>query len=283
LGRRIKRSVPKKTAERSDKNTERSDHNVGRSERVSTLNKAQNGTRGKKPENTGKKTNTNTRPGNARPGNRNARGNKGGVGGPKGNRHAAGNKGGIGGPVRNKHALRTGEFETIFFDEIISEKEKALLEADYDKYALQYLLIDTLTMREKRILARIKQIEETLGGMVFDAVTKTKGEQTTRFKNRNKDGDEWDGNEMILGQDNSTHRVKPVIKRVMELEDALTRVQARKQNAIAQLHRMEMDDERLSIDHERLDLYKQRISGQIDLDALIGDDDWEQDLEDDIR
>jgi uncharacterized protein YjcR len=43
------------------------------------------------------------------------KGNKGNKGGPKGNQYAKGNKGGPGGPLRNKHALKTGEFETIFF------------------------------------------------------------------------------------------------------------------------------------------------------------------------
>ena len=223
------------------------------------------------------KTNTNTQQNKARHGNQNAKGNKGGVGGPKGNQYAAGNKGGKGGPRRNKHALTTGEHETIFFNifftaDILDEEERRLLNVDYDKYILQCLLLDTLTIREKRILKRIRDTEITPGGMVFDSVTKTKGSGCTHTLNRNKGGDERSENEMTISQDNSSHIAKPAIKRVMELEDALTRVQARKQAAIGQLHRMEMDDKRLLMDKDKLKLFKQRISGRIDLDELLDEE-----------
>ncbi len=140
------------------------------------------------------------------------------------------------------------------------------------------MLIQDLTLREFKIKRDIKEIENTPGVMVFESVTKNKGSQTTKFKNRNKDGVERDGKNMEHTTDNTTHSVKPVIKRVMELQDVLTRVQGKKQTAIAQLHRMEHDDKRLIMDQSKLELYKQRVSGRLDLDTLFGDDDFGLDI-----
>lgn len=270
----------KKNTERSKQDTERSDKN----RKKPSIKYSDKKVSGEKPDKADSKTDTNSPSPFARYGNQNAKGNKGGPGGPVGNQYAVGNRGGLGGPIRNKKALKTGEFETVFFTaDILDDEERALLDADYDKYIMQYLLIDTLNIREKRILKRIKEVENTPGGMVYESVTKNKGTQATKFVNRNKDGEQWDGNDMILSQDNSAHVAKPVLKRVMELEDALTRVQGRKQAAIAQLHRMEMDDERLSIDYAKLEIYKQRISGRVDLDALFDADEFGLDLELDLE
>ena len=205
------------------------------------------------------------------------------VGAPPGNQNAAGNRGGKGGPIRNKHALKTREFETIFWTaDILDEEEKSLLDADYDKYLLQYLLIDTLNIREKRILQDIKKLKTTDGGMVFDSVTKNKTTTTTQYTKRDAEGEETPGSSNTVTEDGSSHIAVPILKRIMELEEALTRVQGKKQRAIEVLHKMEMDDEKLAIDHVKLKLYKQRITGQINLDELIDNDDFGEDLDIDL-
>jgi len=252
-------TAPKKNKKRSKRNTERSKHIE---KKHTSKVPGENPGRGASADG---ESETNTQSPYARPGNRNA----------------VGNRGGPGGPIRNKHALRSGEYESIFFTaDIMDEEERALLDADYDKYVQQYLLIDTLTIREKRILQRIKSVKEAAAktGMVPDSATIIKGKEKTSYTNRDKDGKEKPGTDMNTTRDNSSVVSKSVIKRIMELEDALTRVQARKQAAIVHLHRMERDDERLMLDHSKLEIYKQRISGKIDLDDLIGDDDLEDDL-----
>ena len=108
---------------------------------------------------------------------------------------------------------------------------------------------------------------------MFDSVTKTKGKLTTAYIKRNKDGSESPGSSNTVTEDNSSHVAQPEIERRMQLEESLTRVQGRLQRAIEVLHKMELDDERLAIDQEKLDLQKQRIMGQFDLDAMIDDDD----------
>lgn len=49
---------------------------------------------------------------------------------------------------------------------------------------------------------------------------------------------------------------------IQNIEDALTRVQARKQAAIDALHRYGVDDARLEIEMKRLDLAEMKLTGQ---------------------
>ena len=183
-----------------------------------------------------------------------------------GNQNAKGNRGGKGGPIRNKHAVKTHEYETIFWTaDIIDDEERDLLNADYNKYVVQYLLVDTLKIREKRILQRIQELQSNINGMTFDSVTKTKNKTDTTYKKK--------GSSVTVEEDNISHVAIPNLKRIMELEEVLTRVQGKLQRAIEVLHRMEIEDKKLAIDLEKLELYKQRITGQIDLDELLDDDD----------
>ena len=187
-----------------------------------------------------------------------------------GNKNAVGGKGGNGGPPKNKKALKTGEYETIFFTpDIFDEEEIAILDIEVNKYDEQSRLIKTLRIREKRMLVRIATLKNTDGGMVFDSVTKNKATTTTAYIKA--DGEPGSSNKVT--EDSSSHTAVPVLAEIMKIEEALTRVQARLQRAIEVWHKMELEDEKLTIDHAKLELYRQRITGQVDLDELIGDDD----------
>ena len=202
-------------------------------------------------------------------------------GGQPGNNNAAGNKGGIGAPLRNKHAIKTHEYATVFFTaDIIDEEERQLLNADYDKYLQQLILIDTLKIREKRIFQDIRELRQTPGGMIFDSVTKNKGTTKTQYMKRDKEGKETPGSSNVVSDDTSSHVAQPVSLRIMKLEEVLNRVQSNLQKAIAAWHKMEQDDEYLIMDKKKLLLQKQKIMGQYDLDAMIDDDDL--DLEGDL-
>ena len=76
-----------------------------------------------------------------------------------------------------------------------------------------------------------------------------------------------------------------ILGQIQRIEDALTRVQARKQAAIDSLHRYSIDDARLEIELKRLDLAARKLGGQDEecneddgfLDALKGSvpEDWD--------
>ena len=62
---------------------------------------------------------------------------------------------------------------------------------------------------------------------------------------------------------------RATLGQIQNIEDALTRVQARKQAAIDSLHRYGVDDARLEIELMRLDLQALKLGGQ---EAEIEDD-----------
>ena len=114
--------------------------------------------------------------------------------------------------------------------------------------------------------------------MLIDSITKQKGTTTTAKTNRNKSGDTWQGDTETESVDTATQIATPEIERRMKLEEALTRVQGRLQKAIETWHKMEMDAEKLAIDQAKLEIQRQRLIGQVDLDDLTDADDLGLDL-----
>lgn len=158
-------------------------------------------------------------------------------GAPPGNQNAVGNKGGAA-PPGNKNAVTTGEFETLLFD-CLEPEERRLAEAvpaDKEKLLLQE--IQLLTVRERRMLQRIENLRQS----EFATVKKKTGTEKDKWTDLNED-------HATLGQ-------------IQHIEDALTRVQARKQAAIDSLHRYGVDDARLEIELMKLDLAALKVGGQ---------------------
>ena len=78
-----------------------------------------------------------------------------------GNKNALGNKGGTGAEIGNKNAVTTGEYENIYKD-VLDEDELDLYE-NYQVDDVEQLLMEEykiLTIREKRMLKRIKKLNE---------------------------------------------------------------------------------------------------------------------------
>jgi uncharacterized protein YjcR len=177
-------------------------------------------------------------------------------GGQPGNRNAEGNKGGSA-PKQNKNAVKTGEFETLFFD-TLDEEEKALLglvQPDKERLILQE--IQLLTVRERRMLKRIDNLRK-LENSASEALDGEDGKipsgmsvvkYSTGFeKGKLTDLREYGG---ILGQ-------------IQAIEDALTRVQARRQRAIESLHKFGYDDAHLELEAMRFELELAKQDGTED-------------------
>jgi len=176
-------------------------------------------------------------------------------GAPLGNRNAVGNKGGAA-PPGNKNAVTTGEFETLLFDCLDQEERQlaAAVLADKEKLLLQEIRL--LTVREHRMLKRIKAIGESIeilgNGEVAEGMTMVSRKSGIE-KGKETDLKEYHGK---LGQ-------------IQSIEDALTRVQARKQAAIDSLHRYGVDDVRLEIEMMKAELSSLKFGGQ---DTEVEDD-----------
>lgn len=177
-------------------------------------------------------------------------------GGQPGNRNAEGNKGGSA-PKRNKNAVKTGEFETLFFDTLEPEEMRLIGMVQPDKEQLLLQEIQLLTVRERRMLKRIdslRVLEDTTEYIEGDETGKLPpGMSVTKYSTGFDKGKltglkEYEG---ILGQ-------------IQAIEDALTRVQARRQRAIEALHKFGYDDARLELEAMKLELEltKQDGSGE---------------------
>lgn len=167
-------------------------------------------------------------------------------GGQPGNRNAVGH-GGIG-PPGNKNAVTTGEFETLLFDCLAPDEKRLVQAVPNDKELLLLQEIKLLTIRERRMLKRIDDLKKAAADQDKE---KAEGMTAVKWKdgcgaNGPVDITEYEG---VLGQ-------------ILSVEDALTRVQARKQKAIDSLHRFGFDDARLELEVMRLDLAALKLGGQ---------------------
>lgn len=173
-------------------------------------------------------------------------------GGQPGNQNAVGHGGT--GPPGNKNAVTTGEFETLFFDCLDPEEKELAAAVPQDKEQLLLQEIQLLTVRERRMLKRIENLRQAEGtsetasryGIAVPPGMTVTGHKAGIEKGKITDLGEYKG---TLGQ-------------IQNIEDALTRVQARKQVAIDSLHRYGVDDAKLEIELMRLDLQALKLGGQ---------------------
>jgi uncharacterized protein YjcR len=171
-------------------------------------------------------------------------------GGQPGNKNAVGNKGGAP-PKENKNAVKTGEFETLFFDALEEDEKKLIGMVQLDKEQLLLQEIQLLTVRERRMLKRIEDIKQAAADQI-----ESDAPGMTAVKYR-------------IGIDENTTEYTGILGQIQAVEDALTRVQARKQKAIDSLHRYGYDDARLELEVMRLEL---EIMKQDNPDQEIEDD-----------
>lgn len=194
-------------------------------------------------------------------GNKNALGNKGGA--PKGNKNAKGNRGGKGGPYGNKKAVRTGEFESIWFDTLEDDEQELLDEIDTDPIVQADEAIALLSIRERRMLQRIKKLTDGLTENQRRVL-----QQLKTIKDVIEIHDEKSGqtkklpitrNEMVEAEiEETTYRV---IDDILKLEEALTRVQDKKLKAIELKNRLIAVDEEKQIRTAILQIELQKAQG----------------------
>lgn len=177
-------------------------------------------------------------------------------GGQPGNKNAAGNSGGAA-PKQNKNAVTTGEFETLLFDCLDPEERQLAQTVPEDKTQLLLQEIQLLTVRECRMLKRIELLRKSAdekGTVVYgDGGMTAVSHKTDIEKSNFTDLFEYKGK---LGQ-------------IQSIEDALTRVQARKQRAIEALHKFGYDDARLELETMKIEMTALKLGGQ---DTEVEDD-----------
>jgi uncharacterized protein YjcR len=187
-------------------------------------------------------------------GNKNAVGNKGGA--PRGNQNAKGNRGGKGGPPGNKKAVTTGEHESIWFDTLDEDEQELLGEIDTDPIAQADEAITLLSIRERRMLVRIKRLTNGLSESQRRVLHQLKS-----IKDVIEVHDEKSGitkkvptvrNEMVESEiEETTYRA---IDDILKLEEALTRVQDKKLKAIELKNRLQDEERQVRIEKLKFEL-----------------------------
>lgn len=124
----------------------------------------------------------------------------------KGNQNAKSNKGGHA-PPKNKNAITTGEYEKIYTD-VLTEEEKELFKnykiSDIDNLLMEEYMAEykLLTIREVRMLRRIRKLEKTDKDMTIGHIRK-----------KNSDG-----------AIETVTEAEATVDKIQRIEDGLTRV-----------------------------------------------------------
>lgn len=139
----------------------------------------------------------------------------------QGNKNALGNKGGHG-TDNNKNAVVTGEYENIYKD-VLDEEELTLYEQIKTDDREQLLIEDykILTIREKRMLTRIKELKQRGKDMTINFIRNKKSKSET---------------ETITD-------AEPTLNMIQRIEDGLTRVQEAKRKCLESLEKINSNEE----------------------------------------
>jgi len=126
-----------------------------------------------------------------------------------------------GAPKGNKNALKTGERETIWLDQLADEEKALYTYVTTDKLKALDEEIRLITIRERRMLQRIGNLRKHDMTVIetVSAQGTEKGQET----------------------DLLTEKRQATLGQIQAIEDALTRVQAQKARLIEAKHKIEMD------------------------------------------
>lgn len=192
-------------------------------------------------------------------GNKNARGNKGGKA-PPGNQNAKGNKGGAA-PKGNKNAVTTGEYETIMWD-FLDDDEKELFESiETDPLYQIDITIRELSIRQRRMMKRIKRIEDGLTERQRRVLQELKDMKDIHVVEKNgvQVKVPVKTSALVVTQIEETEFKK--IDDILSLEEALTRVTDKLLKAIKQKSDMEsgIDEKALKLEKMRVEIEKTKV------------------------
>lgn len=176
----------------------------------------------------------------------NAKGNVTNQGGaPFGNQNAIGNKGNsrASPPVGNKNALKTGEYETIFY-ETLSDEEKGIYSSlnDDPSFVLSEE-IRLLKIRQFRMMKRIQQAEAGLNDEEVERLQQLRKIKTPIEKN----GKKLEIKREVMQDVQVTRKTYRKIDNILSLEEALTRISNNLTKTIKLFNELELQAERTKI------------------------------------
>ncbi|EME7107756.1 small subunit of terminase [Enterococcus faecium] len=169
--------------------------------------------------------------------------NQGGA--PLGNQNAKGNKGNsrASPPVGNKNALKTGEYETIFF-ETLSDEEKDIYSSlnDDPSFALSEE-IRLLKIRQLRMMKRIQQAEAGLNDEEVERLQQLRNIKTPL----DVGGKKLEIKREVMQDVQITRKTRRKIDDILSIEDSLTRISNQLSRAIKQLSELSVQGKRAAL------------------------------------
>lgn len=164
--------------------------------------------------------------------------NQGGA--PIGNQNAKGNKGNsrASPPVGNKNALKTGEYETIFYKTLSDEEKDIYSNLNNDPSFVLSEEIRLLKIRQLRMMKRIKEAESGLNDEEIDRL-----QQLRKIKTPiEKDGRKLEIKREVMQDVQVSRKIHRKIDDILSIEDSLTRISNQLAKAIKQMNELYITD-----------------------------------------
>lgn len=161
-------------------------------------------------------------------------------GAPFGNQNAKGNKGNsrASPPVGNKNALKTGEYETIFYETLSDEEKDIYSNLNNDPSFVLSEEIRLLKIRQLRMMKRIQQAEAGLNDEEIDRL-----QQLRKFKTPiEKDGKKLEIKREVMQDVQISRKTYRKIDDILSIEDSLTRISNQLSKAIKQMNELYITD-----------------------------------------
>lgn len=169
--------------------------------------------------------------------------NQGGA--PIGNQNAVGNKGNsrASPPKRNKNALKTGEYETIFFDTLSDDEKDIYSSLDDDPSFVLSEEIRLLKIRQFRMMKRIQQAEAGLNDEEVERLQQLRKIKTPIEKN----GKKLEIKREVMQDVQISRKTHRKIDDILSIEDSLTRISNQLAKAIKQMNELYMNEYRTDL------------------------------------
>ncbi|MGN8983087.1 phage terminase small subunit [Enterococcus villorum] len=164
--------------------------------------------------------------------------NQGGA--PFGNQNAKGNKGNsrASPPVGNKNALKTGEYETIFYETLSDEEKDIYSNLNNDTSFVLSEEIRLLKIRQLRMMKRIQQAEAGLNDEEIERL-----QQLRKIKMPiEKDGRKLEIKREVMQDVQVSRKTHRKIDDILSIEDSLTRISNQLAKAIKQMNELYITD-----------------------------------------
>lgn len=210
------------------------------------------------------------------------------AGAPKGNVNAVGNKGGA--PFGNTNAMKHGGYSTIWASSLTEAEREALEELENaDEETILVEEIRLLTIREARIMKRIKELteKEKKSPMMAASISTSQDRRDFKRLDGDKDREDQDKELYIERQDekiqagkilpgNLTHVStisESTYQVIHRLEVLLTDVQRQKTKAASMLANLRLNQKRLEFEMQKVNHELEDISDTEDI--IYGHEDGE--------